>query len=136
VPALAVRWRLANAVAARLLVATTLVAATVLAVGELGAVTLDLVALTAAACLGVHGTGLVLGLVGGHCIGLERRDRIAVGFAASQKTLPVGLVLWSGYYQADYPLAVLPLVVYHAGQLLVDTLIADRLASRPDTHTP
>jgi sodium/bile acid cotransporter 7 len=136
VPALAVRWRQANAVAARLLVATTLLAATVLAVGKLDTVTLDLVALTAAACLGVHVAGLALGLGGGRLVGLDRRDRIAAGFAASQKTLPVGLMVWNDYFQADYPLAVLPLVVYHAGQLLVDTLIADRLASRPDARTP
>jgi sodium/bile acid cotransporter 7 len=91
-----------------------------------------MLALTAAACLAVHLAGLFLGLAAGRLVGLDRPDRIAVGFAASQKTLPVGLLLFNAYYQADYPLAVLPLVVYHAGQLLADTLVADRLAGRPD----
>jgi sodium/bile acid cotransporter 7 len=135
VPALALRLRRANSVTARLLVATTLVAATALAAGRLGQTSLDMVALTALACLTVHLAGLLLGLLAGRLVGLDRSDRIAVGFAGSQKTLPVGLMLF-GYYHADYPLAVLPLVVYHAGQLLVDTLIADRLASRPDCRTP
>ena len=131
VPALAGRWRVPTAVAARLLVATTLVAATALAADRLSETAPVMLLLTIAACLAVHLAGVFLGLVMGRLIGLDRADRIAAAFAGSQKTLPVGLMLWGGYYQADYPLAVLPLVVYHAGQLLVDTLIADRLASGP-----
>jgi sodium/bile acid cotransporter 7 len=136
VPALSRKLAKATSVAARLLVATTLVAATALAAGGLGETAPGMLALTAAACVGTHLTGVFLGLVAGRLIRLDRADRIAIGFAASQKTLPVGLMLVNGYYLADYPLAVLPLVVYHAGQLLVDTLIADRLASRPDSQTP
>jgi sodium/bile acid cotransporter 7 len=127
VPALARKLVPATSVTARLLVATTLVAATALAAGGLGETAPGMLALTAAACLGTHLTGVFLGLVAGRLLRLDRADRIAIGFAASQKTLPVGLMLFNGYYLADYPLAVLPLVVYHAGQLLVDTLIADQL---------
>jgi sodium/bile acid cotransporter 7 len=136
VPALAIRYRRVNAVIARLLVATTLVAATALAAGGLGETAPGMVALTVVACLVVHGAGVFLGLGAGKLVGLDRHDRIAIGFAGSQKTLPVALMLFNGYYLADYPLAVLPLVVYHAGQLLVDTLIADRLASRLDAPPP
>jgi sodium/bile acid cotransporter 7 len=135
VPSLSSRWRRPNAGAARLLVATTLVAATTLAAGRLSETGLGMVAVTVAACLTVHLAGVFLGLVGGRLVGAERADRIAIGFAASQKTLPVGLMLFN-FYQADYPLAVLPLVVYHAGQLLVDTLIADRLAFHLESQTP
>jgi solute carrier family 10 (sodium/bile acid cotransporter), member 7 len=59
----------------------------------------------------------------------DRGMRIAVAFSSSQKTLPVALVLFDAYFR-DYPLAVIPLVFYHAGQLIVDTIIADRLADQ------
>ena len=56
---------------------------------------------------------------GGRCIG--------IAFSCSQKTLPVSLLLFDEYYKTAYPLAVVPLLCYHAGQLLLDTLIAQRL---------
>ncbi|MCA9257899.1 MAG: bile acid:sodium symporter [Planctomycetales bacterium] len=54
---------------------------------------------------------------------LERPDAIAVAFAGSQKTLMVGLAIaveWGG-------LAVLPMMAFHTVQLLIDTILADRL---------
>ncbi|MCO6458745.1 MAG: bile acid:sodium symporter [Pirellulaceae bacterium] len=54
--------------------------------------------------------------------GLSRGDRIAVGFAGSQKTLMVGLQV-----AMESQVSILPMVAYHVGQLIVDTLIADRL---------
>jgi sodium/bile acid cotransporter 7 len=74
--------------------------------------------------LGIHGLVLVLGHGLGRAIGMERGDRIAVGFAGSQKTLMVGLHIALTYYGG---LTILPMVAYHVGQLLVDTLVADRL---------
>ena len=61
-------------------------------------------------------------------MGFDGGDCRAVAFAGSQKTLPVALYLYQTYYVADYPLAVLSLALYHVGQLLADTVIADRLA--------
>ncbi|MEX0641648.1 MAG: bile acid:sodium symporter [Pirellulales bacterium] len=51
----------------------------------------------------------------------NRADAIAVAFSGSQKTLMVGayIALVVG------PLAILPMVAYHAAQLIVDTLVAD-----------
>jgi sodium/bile acid cotransporter 7 len=66
----------------------------------------------------------------GRLLGLGREEWIAVGFAGSQKTLLVGLGLAISYADFFGPLAVLPMVVYHITQLLVDTLIADRLRGR------
>ena len=84
--------------------------------------------------LGLHlaavaaGHGLALGA------GMNRRDRIAIGFAGSQKTLMVGLHIALVYYGG---LAVLPMVAYHTGQLILDTIIGDWLVRRegktPDT---
>lgn len=74
--------------------------------------------------LGIHGVVLAAGHGIGQAVGMERADRIAVGFAGSQKTLMVGLHVALTYYGG---LTILPMVAYHVGQLLVDTLVADRL---------
>jgi sodium/bile acid cotransporter 7 len=76
----------------------------------------------------LHLSGVMLGLVGGRLLGLTWGDRIAVSFAGSQKTLPVALFVFGAYYREEYPLAVLPLLLYHAGQLLIDTFLAERMA--------
>jgi sodium/bile acid cotransporter 7 len=59
-------------------------------------------------------------------LGLSDPDRIGVAFAGSQKTLMVGLAI-----AIDFGgLAVLPMVAYHVEQLLIDTVLADRLRRR------
>lgn len=77
----------------------------------------------------VHLFALWLGHALGRAFGAPREDRIAIGFSGSQKTLMVGLHIVVTYF-ANLPLAILPLVVYHVSQLLLDTLIADRLRER------
>jgi sodium/bile acid cotransporter 7 len=72
--------------------------------------------------LGVHLTALMVGFRTGRRLGMSRADQIAVGFAGSQKTLMVGLQICM-----ELGFHVLPMVAYHISQLLVDTLIADRL---------
>jgi sodium/bile acid cotransporter 7 len=88
----------------------------------------------AAACVGVHLVGLFVGLAGGRLLRIDRPQRIAAAVSGSQKTLPVSLVLFDAYFTA-YPLAVVPLVFYHFGQLLADTLVANVLVRhRPVPH--
>jgi sodium/bile acid cotransporter 7 len=55
-------------------------------------------------------------------LGLARPDQLAVAFSGSQKTLMVGLAVALEFGG----LAVLPMVAYHVGQLIIDTLLADR----------
>jgi sodium/bile acid cotransporter 7 len=81
----------------------------------------------AACCLVTHLAALFAGLGSTRALGFDRPNRVAVAFACSQKTLPVALLLFESYFKQDYPLAVLPLVFYHVGQLVVDTVIADHL---------
>jgi sodium/bile acid cotransporter 7 len=85
---------------------------------------------TAAACLGTHLAALLCGWWSSQGLRFERPQRIAVAFACSQKSLPVALYVFAGYFQPASPLAVVPLVFYHVGQLIVDTLIADSMAHR------
>jgi sodium/bile acid cotransporter 7 len=80
----------------------------------------------AAACLGTHLLALAAGMASARLFGFDRASRIAIGFAGSQKTLPVSIYLFDQYFRA-FPLAVIPLAFYHVGQLVLDTFIADLL---------
>jgi sodium/bile acid cotransporter 7 len=86
----------------------------------------------AVACLGLHVAGLAAGFATSAGLGLDRPRCIAVAFAGSQKTLPVALLLAERFFRHDFPLAVVPLMLYHVGQLLVDTGVAGFLAR----HSP
>jgi solute carrier family 10 (sodium/bile acid cotransporter), member 7 len=93
-----------------------------------------LIIATAVLCIGNHLLALFGGFWTGGLLGFDRPSRIAVGFAGSQKTLPVSLALLELYFK-QYPLAVVPLLFYHAGQLIVDTFIADQWASSQSPRT-
>lgn len=82
------------------------------------------VMLIAAAVL--HTSMLFLGQSLGRFIGLGRPEWIAVGFAGSQKTLMIGLQI---ALMVGGGLTILPMVAYHMIQLLIDTVVADRLAA-------
>lgn len=76
-------------------------------------------------CIAVH----LLLLASGYWMGkkmFSAADAVAVAFAGSQKTLPVGVFLIADYYQST-PLAIVPMLFFHVGQLVVDTYIAERL---------
>ena len=68
----------------------------------------------------LHFGVLVLGLTMSRWMGYSRGDQIGVGFAGSQKTLMVGLVICT-----QLEVSLLPMVVYHALQLIGDTPVAD-----------
>lgn len=74
--------------------------------------------------LTVHGAALSAGHLLGGALGLDRPDRIAVGFSGSQKTFAVGLFIAQQHFGG---LSMLPVIVYHVLQLVVDTAVADRL---------
>lgn len=76
--------------------------------------------------LALHLVVFLIGFQLSRVCGFSRPQQIAVGIAGSQKTLMVGLDIAMSYGG----LAILPMVAYHIGQLLADTLIADRLRSR------
>ncbi|MCA9184931.1 MAG: bile acid:sodium symporter, partial [Planctomycetales bacterium] len=74
----------------------------------------------------VHVTMFGVGFAMAGMFRMSRPDRIAVGFAGSQKTLAVGV-----YIASFLPgMALLPIVSYHVIQLVVDTVIAERLAAQ------
>jgi len=90
-------------------------------------VTLSSIVAVTAACVLTHLTGLAFGFWSSRVWQFKRPDQIAVAFACSQKSLPVALFLYQSYFES-YALAVIPMAIYHMGQLIVDTFIAERLA--------
>ena len=75
----------------------------------------------------LHTSVLAVGYGLAKAAGMSRPNCIAVAFAGSQKTLMVGLYVALRYYGG---LAILPMVAYHVGQLILDTLVADAWGRR------
>lgn len=125
------RYRTVLGVIGRLLIFAIIFKAAVDLSERTAGLTIGVVLATALICVGAHLAVLALGLGSSRGLRLAWADGIAVAIAGSQKTLPVALVLFEDYYKDAYPLAVVPLVFYHVGQLVVDTFIADWLAGRP-----
>jgi sodium/bile acid cotransporter 7 len=98
-----------------------------LSASGLSAVWIDLTVMLVAV-VGIHLAALGLGIVASRLAGFAREDAIAVGFAGSQKTLMVGLEAC-----AQLGITILPMVAYHVGQLLADTVVAQRLSGGQNT---
>lgn len=77
---------------------------------------------------GIHVVILLIGFGAARVSGFSRGEQIAVGFAGSQKTLMVGLSI-----AMELGVSIIPIVAFHSVQLIIDTLIADRLKSGADS---
>lgn len=86
----------------------------------LGSNWLAILMATVAACL-VHVTALVIAWWLASALGIARPQKIAVSLSGSQKTLMIGLKL-----ALDCGVSILPMVVYHVSQLLIDAVIVKR----------
>ncbi len=60
-------------------------------------------------------------------IGLDRPSTTAFTIQTSQKTLTVSYLVWAGYFAVKYPMALIPGILYHLTQMIMDTIIAERL---------
>jgi len=79
-------------------------------------------AATVVAVVGIHVIAFGIGFAAGSRLGFVREDTTAVAFAGSQKTLMIGLQV-----SIELGASIIPMVAYHVGQLLIDTLFADRI---------
>jgi sodium/bile acid cotransporter 7 len=59
-------------------------------------------------------------------IRLDRPSTTAFTIHTSQKTLAVSYLVWSGYFAHQYPLALIPGIVYHLMQMIMDTFVAEK----------
>ena len=79
----------------------------------------------------LHLAAAAIAYYGGlHLLRLPRADAVAALFAGSQKTLPIAILIATDprmLGDAGVPFAILPLLVFHALQLVADTVLADRL---------
>jgi solute carrier family 10 (sodium/bile acid cotransporter), member 7 len=128
------RWRVPIGVLARLLIFSIILKAAVGVADQLyertEGLALGAFLGVAGLCIALHVAALIFGFLSGRLLRFDRTSCIAVAIAGSQKTLPVGLFLFETYFKHTYPLAVIPVICFHIGQLIVDTLVAEKLAHR------
>lgn len=86
------------------------------------------VAVALVSCIVLHIGAMAVAVGGARGLRFSGPDRAAVAFAASQKTLPLGVYVAAAFSTLGAPLAVLPMLMYHVSQLFIDTAVADRLA--------
>jgi solute carrier family 10 (sodium/bile acid cotransporter), member 7 len=103
--------------------------------GDAGSPTLLAVLLVWGSCVALHLAAMAVGVTGGRLFRFRREDIVAVAFSSSQKTLPIGVLLATdpemlGNPDLGIPFAVFPILMYHASQLFIDTVIADRFAEK------
>lgn len=88
------------------------------------------VALVWGSAIVIHLLAMGIGAWGAKVMGFARPDQIAVIFASSQKTLPIGILLANSevFQQQGLVFTLFPMLMYHASQLFIDTVVADRLS--------
>ena len=74
--------------------------------------------------LSVHTFVFWSGILVANRMGVSRDQQIAIGFSGSQKTLMIGLST-----AVDLGMNIIPIVLYHALQLIVDSVFAERIRS-------
>lgn len=90
-----------------------------------------------ASCIVVHLASLWLGWMGAATMRASKETAIAVALSASQKTLPIGILMATHplVVRDDAPFITFPLLAFHAGQLLIDAMLADRWAAQQRSTT-
>jgi solute carrier family 10 (sodium/bile acid cotransporter), member 7 len=97
------------------------------------------VALVWGCCILLHVVAMGIGLLASRAFGFARADLIAVVFASSQKTIPIGLLIATDAAMfgdpnllgpgQGLPFVVFPMLMFHASQLFIDTAVADHFAA-------
>jgi len=84
--------------------------------------------------VGLH--SLILLLNYGICrvIRLDRPSTTAFTIHTSQKTLTVSYLVWAGCFAAQYPLSLIPGIIYHLTQMVMDTFVAERFKELSFRH--
>lgn len=82
-------------------------------------------------CCVLHCIVLTIGFFSSKAMGFSRANQIAVAFSGSQKTLMIGLLVC-----IQLNVSLLPMVIYHASQLTIDTFVADKFRRRMKAEIP
>lgn len=81
-------------------------------------------------CNILHVSAMGVGWLGAKLLRVQTEDMIAILFASSQKTLPIGVYLATlpgAFSIGPAPIAVFPIIAFHISQLFLDTFIAARI---------
>lgn len=73
----------------------------------------------------LHVLILVMNLGIAKAIRLDGPSTSAFTIHTSQKTLTISYVVWAGFFSHAFPLAMVPGIVYHLVQMIMDTFVAD-----------
>ena len=95
--------------------------------GEASGLTLSASLIAWASCIGLHLAAAGLGWSVSGRFGYAEADRRAIVLAGSQKTLPIGLLVSEA---TGMPLSIVPILMFHASQLFIDTWIARLMQKR------
>ncbi len=89
-------------------------------------------------CLAIHLLFLAISWFSARLTNCSRDDAIGVMFSGSQKTLPIAIDLATApilLSSGISSLAIIPPLLYHATQLIVDTLIIEQIKKKPDSKS-
>ncbi len=67
-------------------------------------------------------------------IRLDLPSTTAFTIQVSQKTLTVSYLVWAGYFALQYPLAMIPGILYHLTQMIMDTFVAEHFRKAASRH--
>ncbi len=84
----------------------------------------------AAYTLALHALILALNYGISKLIRLDWPSTVAFTLHTSQKTLTVSYVVWAGFFAAHFPLAMIPGIMYHLTQMVMDTVVAEQMKNR------
>ena len=84
--------------------------------------------------VGLHSLVLLLNFGICRVIRLDRPSTTAFTIHTSQKTLTVSYLIWAGCFAVQYPLAVIPSIIYHLTQMVMDTFVAERFKKLSYRH--
>ena len=87
-----------------------------------GSMSIENLVIAATIVVGVHVFVFWFGIFVAKIMGTTRDEQIAVGFSGSQKTLMIGLST-----AVELGMNIIPIVMYHAFQLIADTIFAERI---------
>jgi solute carrier family 10 (sodium/bile acid cotransporter), member 7 len=80
--------------------------------------------------LALHALILAINYGIARLIRLDWPSTVAFTLHTSQKTLTVSYVVWAGFFAAHFPLAMIPGIMYHLTQMVMDTVVAEQMKNR------
>ncbi len=78
----------------------------------------------------LHALALLMNLRISKVIRLDRPATIAFTIQTSQKALVVAYLVWLDFFSVDYPIALIPAAAYHLIQIVIDALLARKIAQQ------